>query len=227
MEGYIETGSFANAPKESLLSRWLILGFTYWGPISIEFLHLLRSTLKFPLLNLHLKSKSIYVTSFTAMVFCYAPPSTKDSRFGIHVQGKPSGLNLDTGTVSPTFRLSVTTTNPPASNTKSWGWIVNNMLFMISFLADEQNKVVVCCKWRSDSINTIYFVGENKHVQVDQRRGDLTLGQSCSFLMNYVPSFVQIQQGTLLAPRTWLVTEDLSNLRVPIHMSSTIFSFSK
>ncbi|AAF99741.1 F17L21.28 [Arabidopsis thaliana] len=159
----------SRVPAKSL-ARWKSTPKQWKGPISIEFLHLLRSTLKFPLLNLHLKSKSIYVTSFTAMVFCYAPPSTKDSRFGIHVQGKPSGLNLDTGTVSPTFRLS--------------------------------NKVVVCCKWRSDSINTIYFVGENKHVQVDQRRGDLTLGQSCSFLMNYVPSFVQIQQGTLLAPRT-------------------------
>ncbi|AEE30838.1 F-box associated domain type 1 [Arabidopsis suecica] len=150
----------SRVPAKSL-ARWKSTPKQWKGPISIEFLHLLRSTLKFPLLNLHLKSKSIYVTSFTAMVFCYAPPSTKDSRFGIHVQGKPSG-----------------------------------------FLADEQNKVVVCCKWRSDSINTIYFVGENKHVQVDQRRGDLTLGQSCSFLMNYVPSFVQIQQGTLLAPRT-------------------------
>ncbi|CAA0247428.1 unnamed protein product [Arabidopsis thaliana] len=150
----------SRVPAKSL-ARWKSTSKQWKGPISIEFLHLLRSTLKFPLLNLHLKSKSIYVTSFTAMVFCYAPPSTKDSRFGIHVQGKPSG-----------------------------------------FLADEQNKVVVCCKWRSDSINTIYFVGENKHVQVDQRRGDLTLGQSCSFLMNYVPSFVQIQQGTLLAPRT-------------------------
>ncbi|KAG7647718.1 putative F-box protein [Arabidopsis thaliana] len=150
----------SRVPAKSL-ARWKSTPKQWKGPISIEFLHLLRSTFKFPLLNLHLKSKSIYVTSFTAMVFCYAPPSTKDSRFGIHVQGKPSG-----------------------------------------FLADEQNKVVVCCKWRSDSINTIYFVEENKHVQVDQRRGDLTLGQSCSFLMNYVPSFVQIQQGTLLAPRT-------------------------
>ncbi|KAL9307468.1 putative F-box associated domain, type 1, F-box-like domain superfamily [Arabidopsis thaliana] len=109
--------------------------------------------LKFPLLNLHLKSKSIYVTSFTAMVFAMH-----------HQVQRTRGLE--------------------------------------SMFRGNQNKVVVCCKWRSDSINTIYFVGENKHVQVDQRRGDLTLGQSCSFLMNYVPSFVQIQQGTLLAPRT-------------------------
>ncbi|VYS47320.1 unnamed protein product [Arabidopsis thaliana] len=158
----------SRVPAKSL-ARWKSTSKQWKGPISIEFLHLFRSTLKFPLLNLLLNSKSIYVTSFTAMVFCY---------------------------ICTTKYKGLAVWNPCSGETK---WIKPRY----SFLADEQNKVVVCCKWRSDSINTIYFVGENKHVQVDQRRGDFTFGQSCSFLMNNsVPSFVQIQQGTLLAPRT-------------------------
>ncbi|KAH0903887.1 hypothetical protein HID58_043390 [Brassica napus] len=37
--------------------------------------------------------KSTYVTFFTAMAYCYAPQRTRDSWFGIHVQGKPNEQN--------------------------------------------------------------------------------------------------------------------------------------
>ncbi|CAL9216436.1 unnamed protein product [Arabidopsis halleri] len=72
----------------------------------------------------------------------------------------------------------------------------------ISFLADKQHKVVVFCERYWNLNNTIYFAGENKHVQVDYHGGDSTLRSSCSLLMNYVPSLAQIQQGTVLPPRT-------------------------
>ncbi|CDY35500.1 BnaA01g24120D [Brassica napus] len=52
-----------------------------------------------PLVRLRETSKQwntkLKITFFTAMAYCYAPQRTRDSWFGIHVQGKPSGFLAD------------------------------------------------------------------------------------------------------------------------------------
>ncbi|CAN6820594.1 unnamed protein product [Brassica oleracea] len=53
------------------------------------------------------------------MAYCYVAQRTIDSWFGIRIQVKPSGLNLETDTRIATTLLLVSTTNPHASNTKS------------------------------------------------------------------------------------------------------------
>ena len=84
---------------------------------SISMNHLLRlqlihSTLKIHFIILH---KSIYVTFSTATAYCYVAQRTIDSWFGILIQVKPSGLNLETDTSIPTTLLLVSTTNSHAS----------------------------------------------------------------------------------------------------------------
>lgn len=63
----------------------------------------------------------------------------------------------------------------------------------LGFLADEQNKVLVCCnKWTTNKI--IHIVGEIIHIQhVDDHGRDSTSSSSCSALLYYVPSLTQIQ----------------------------------
>ncbi|KAG7578383.1 F-box domain [Arabidopsis thaliana x Arabidopsis arenosa] len=75
--------------------------------------------------------------------------------------------------------LKVQTNNP------RWDMFPSGM----SFLADEHNKVVVCCRNR-----ILHIGGEINHIQhVDDHGRDFMLRPSCSVLLNYVPSLAQIQ----------------------------------
>ncbi|CAL9220300.1 unnamed protein product [Arabidopsis halleri] len=67
----------------------------------------------------------------------------------------------------------------------------------ISFLVDEEKKVIVCCDkfmvTELDGKNLVYIIGEdNKVTQVD-----FGLVECWPFLFNYVPSMTQIHQGLL------------------------------
>ncbi|CAA7045819.1 unnamed protein product [Microthlaspi erraticum] len=71
----------------------------------------------------------------------------------------------------------------------------------MSFLVDEENKVVVCCKKYPDSNRELCIVGEDKYALVDHYGGDLDptcRPKSSQVLMSYVPSLAQIQQTPLL-----------------------------
>jgi len=61
---------------------------------------------------------------------------------------------------------------------------------MISFLIDQENRVVYCNSFFS---NTIHIVGEDKYIEVNH---DVAPYESHNlFLLSYVPSFIKIQQG--------------------------------
>ncbi|XP_002883624.2 putative F-box protein At4g10190 [Arabidopsis lyrata subsp. lyrata] len=64
----------------------------------------------------------------------------------------------------------------------------------MNFLVDRENKVLVCPgKNNGVSNNFLNILGENKFIQVDHQDGKSV----CSLLVNYVPTFVQIHQGSL------------------------------
>ncbi|CAA7012902.1 unnamed protein product [Microthlaspi erraticum] len=64
----------------------------------------------------------------------------------------------------------------------------------LTFMADEQNKVIVFCGINSAHQTVLHIMGKNKCIIVDPRGGDSTsrLCQPC--LLNYVPSLAQIPQ---------------------------------
>ncbi|XP_019092273.1 PREDICTED: putative F-box protein At3g23260 [Camelina sativa] len=76
-------------------------------------------------------------------------------------------------------------------------WSCKQLLFadgMMSFLADEQEKVLVCCN-NGNRYKFIYTVavGETNHIQYVDNRVCVTMSRSyCSILLNYVPSLAQI-----------------------------------
>ncbi|ESQ30890.1 hypothetical protein EUTSA_v10012157mg, partial [Eutrema salsugineum] len=61
----------------------------------------------------------------------------------------------------------------------------------MSFMVDEQSKVLVCYDNEMVPNNFLHIVSEDRYIQVNFH-GSKT---SCSFLLSYVPSLVQIQQG--------------------------------
>ncbi|KAG7583281.1 F-box-like domain superfamily [Arabidopsis suecica] len=65
-------------------------------------------------------------------------------------------------------------------------------LRMISFLIDQENKVVYC---KSLFTNTIHIVGENKYIEFNDGVAEPPNEFHTLFLLSYVPSFVKIQQG--------------------------------
>ncbi|ESQ47508.1 hypothetical protein EUTSA_v10022189mg [Eutrema salsugineum] len=69
----------------------------------------------------------------------------------------------------------------------------------LSFLVDEQNNAVIFCNglW-APSCKILHISLGNKHIRHEVLRGGDYRESYCQFLLNYVPSFAQIQQGTLL-----------------------------
>ncbi|CAH8261761.1 unnamed protein product [Arabidopsis lyrata] len=63
---------------------------------------------------------------------------------------------------------------------------------MISFLIDQENKVVYCNSFFS---NTIHIVGEDKYIEVNHDVVESPYESHNLFLLSYVPSFLKIQQG--------------------------------
>ncbi|CAF2128554.1 unnamed protein product [Brassica napus] len=64
----------------------------------------------------------------------------------------------------------------------------------ISFLADEQKKVVMCLN-RENNFN---ILRENKHILKEHLGGGSKCISSPAVLMNYPPSLARIRQGTFL-----------------------------
>lgn len=59
----------------------------------------------------------------------------------------------------------------------------------VSFLVDEENKVIVCCDEEEDDINdTVYIIGENEY----WRKEDIVQRSYRPRMFSYVPSLVQI-----------------------------------
>uniref|UniRef100_A0A0D3BCX2 F-box domain-containing protein n=1 Tax=Brassica oleracea var. oleracea TaxID=109376 RepID=A0A0D3BCX2_BRAOL len=67
----------------------------------------------------------------------------------------------------------------------------------ISFLADEQNKVVMYL----NTGNNLHILRENKHILEEHLGGGSTSISSPAVLMNYPPSLARIRQGTFLRGR--------------------------
>ncbi|CAL9222372.1 unnamed protein product [Arabidopsis halleri] len=63
----------------------------------------------------------------------------------------------------------------------------------MNFLVDRENKVLVCPGKKGVSNNFLNILGENKSIQVDHHDAKSV----CSLFVNYVPTFVQIHQGSL------------------------------
>ncbi|CAH8261861.1 unnamed protein product [Arabidopsis lyrata] len=63
----------------------------------------------------------------------------------------------------------------------------------MNFLVDPENKVLVFPGKNKVSKTFLNILGENKYIQVDHQDAESV----CLLLVNYVPSFVQIQQGSL------------------------------
>ncbi|XP_010468494.1 PREDICTED: putative F-box protein At4g10190 [Camelina sativa] len=63
----------------------------------------------------------------------------------------------------------------------------------MNFLVDKENKVLVCRGKNGVSNKFLHILGENKSIQVHHHDAK----SECSLLVNYVPSLVQIQQGSL------------------------------
>ncbi|CAL9222251.1 unnamed protein product [Arabidopsis halleri] len=63
---------------------------------------------------------------------------------------------------------------------------------MISLLIDQENKVVYCNSFFS---NTIHIVGEDKYIEVNHDVAESPYESHNLFLLSYVPSFLKIQQG--------------------------------
>ncbi|KAG7578594.1 F-box domain [Arabidopsis thaliana x Arabidopsis arenosa] len=63
---------------------------------------------------------------------------------------------------------------------------------MTSFLIDQENKVVYCNSFFS---NTIHIVGEDKYIEVNHDVAESPNESHNLFLLSYVPSFLKIQQG--------------------------------
>ncbi|CAL9222370.1 unnamed protein product [Arabidopsis halleri] len=69
----------------------------------------------------------------------------------------------------------------------------------MNFLVDPESKVLVFPGKNEVSNNFLNILGENKYIQVDHQDAESV----CSLLVNYVPSFVQIQQGSLKKVRKY------------------------
>ncbi|CAL9222367.1 unnamed protein product, partial [Arabidopsis halleri] len=63
----------------------------------------------------------------------------------------------------------------------------------MNFLVDPENKVFVCPGRNGFSKTFLNILGENKSIQVEHQDAESV----CSLLVNYVPTLVQIQQGSL------------------------------
>ncbi|KAG7583345.1 F-box domain [Arabidopsis suecica] len=64
----------------------------------------------------------------------------------------------------------------------------------MNFLVDPENKVILCRGKIWVSKTFLNILGENKSIQVDHQDAKSV----CSLLVNYVPTLVQIQQGSLV-----------------------------
>ncbi|KAG7578673.1 F-box domain, partial [Arabidopsis thaliana x Arabidopsis arenosa] len=62
----------------------------------------------------------------------------------------------------------------------------------MNFLVDPENKVFVCPGKNGFSKTFLNILGENKSIQVEHQDAESV----CSLLVNYVPTLVQIQQGS-------------------------------
>ncbi|CAH8330691.1 unnamed protein product [Eruca vesicaria subsp. sativa] len=72
------------------------------------------------------------------------------------------------------------------------------LLIGMSFLADRENKVLVCPTRYEKSSNCLHIVGEDKYLKVDHQ----DVGSKSSNPVRYAPILVQIQQGSL-GTGTW------------------------
>ncbi|KAF3551290.1 hypothetical protein DY000_02004858 [Brassica cretica] len=79
----------------------------------------------------------------------------------------------------------------------SWFGILIQVKPRISFLADEQNKVVMYL----NTGNNLHILRENKHILEEHLGGGSTSISSPAVLMNYPPSLARIRQGTFLRGR--------------------------
>ncbi|EFH59545.1 hypothetical protein ARALYDRAFT_898549 [Arabidopsis lyrata subsp. lyrata] len=61
----------------------------------------------------------------------------------------------------------------------------------MTFLVDQENKVVVSCNNSVFSDNIIQFLGKDKYIHEDQHGAKFPTPR----LLTYVPGLVQIQQG--------------------------------
>ncbi|KAL0899246.1 hypothetical protein Bca101_083207 [Brassica carinata] len=68
----------------------------------------------------------------------------------------------------------------------------------LSFLADKQNKTLVYCNQSTKNNKIVHIVRGNEDVNVDplDRNSTIRPSSSSPLLLNYVPSLVQIKQGT-------------------------------
>ncbi|XP_018487656.1 putative F-box protein At3g23260 [Raphanus sativus] len=66
-----------------------------------------------------------------------------------------------------------------------------------SFLADEQNKIVVYCNQSTENNKIVHIVRGNTYINVDplDRNSTIKPSSSSPLLLSYVPSLVQIKQG--------------------------------
>lgn len=66
-----------------------------------------------------------------------------------------------------------------------------------SFLADEQNKIVVYCNQSTENNKIVHIVRGNTDINVDplDRNSTIKPSSSSPLLLSYVPSLVQIKQG--------------------------------
>ncbi|CAH8261859.1 unnamed protein product [Arabidopsis lyrata] len=73
----------------------------------------------------------------------------------------------------------------------------------MNFLVDPENKVFVCPGKNGFSKTFLNILGENKSIQVEHQDAESV----CSLLVNYVPTLVQIQQGSLkkILPKGWML----------------------
>ncbi|KAF2547656.1 hypothetical protein F2Q70_00022890 [Brassica cretica] len=97
----------------------------------------------------------------------------------------------------------------------------------MNFLADEENKVIVCPGESMVSDRFLHIVGEDKYIQVDHHEA----GSRCSLLLSYVPTLVSPSKptrffgvGARKAPITCLVIVTLGLL---MHYLSNFMIFYK
>ncbi|ESQ43953.1 hypothetical protein EUTSA_v10006371mg [Eutrema salsugineum] len=66
----------------------------------------------------------------------------------------------------------------------------------MSFLVDQEKKVVLSCNRPRVSENIIHIVGEDKYIEVDHQGAKPTQRAPLPILLSYVPSFVPIQSSS-------------------------------
>lgn len=91
-----------------------------------------------------------------------------------------------------------TKTESIGSGAMSWGKFLTakaNYKFSrdMSFVANKQDKVVVCCDNTEFPNNILHIVADDRYIQVDDDHGADQL--DCPLLLSYVPTLVQIPQG--------------------------------